>query len=48
MEVVPADAQGPISPNRSGDICTDDIVALLKKGKTIEEINELASTKEVW
>ena len=39
------DAQGPISPNRSGDICTDDIVALLKKGKTIEEINELASNR---
>lgn len=39
------DAQGPICPNRSGDICTGDIMTMLKKGYTIEEIEALAANK---
>ncbi len=39
------DAQGPISPNRSGDICTDDIANMMKKGYTFEDAYELASNR---
>ncbi|MCI8993345.1 MAG: butyrate kinase [Eubacterium sp.] len=39
------DAQGPISPNRSGDICVDDIATLMKRGVTFDEIYEYASNK---
>lgn len=39
------DAQGPISPNRSGDICVDDVMNMIKRGYTLEQINELASNK---
>lgn len=37
------DGQGPISPNRTGDLCIDDVMTLLKRGMTIDEINMLAS-----
>lgn len=37
------DGQGPISPNRCGDLCVDDVVTLMKKGMTIDEIKNLAS-----
>lgn len=39
------DGQGPISPNRAGDLCIDDVMALLKRGMTIEEINMLAARR---
>ncbi len=39
------DGQGPISPNRAGDLCIDDVMTLMKRGMSIEEINELASRK---
>lgn len=39
------DAQGPISPNRSGDICTDDVMTLLEQGKSMEDIYELAANR---
>ncbi len=39
------DGQGPISPNRAGDLCIDDVMTLMKQGMTIEEINMLASRK---
>lgn len=39
------DGQGPMSPNRSGDICIDDVMNCLKKGMTIEDVNEYASNK---
>lgn len=37
------DGQGPISPNRAGDICIDDVLNMMKKGKTIEEVNKLVT-----
>lgn len=39
------DGQGPICPNRSGDICVDDVVKCIKKGMTLEEVKALASGK---
>lgn len=39
------DAQGPICPNRSGDICVDDVAVAMKQGKTFEEIYELAANR---
>ena len=39
------DGQGPMSPNRSGDICIDDVVKCVKKGMTVEEVKEYASSK---
>lgn len=39
------DAQGPICPNRSGDICTGDIKNMLKKGYTIDDIIALSSNR---
>ncbi len=39
------DGQGPISPNRAGDLCIDDVMTLMKKGMSIEEINMLAARK---
>ena len=39
------DGQGPMSPNRSGDICIDDVMNCIKKGMTVEEVNEYASNK---
>lgn len=35
------DGQGPISPNRAGDICADDVIQLMKKGYPIEKIVSL-------
>ena len=39
------DGQGAICPNRSGDICIDDVMNCLSKGMTVEEVNEYASNK---
>ena len=39
------DGQGPISPNRTGDLCVDDVMTLMKRGMTIEEINTLCTRK---
>ncbi len=39
------DAQGPICPNRSGDICTGDIKDMLGKGYTMDDIIALASNR---
>ena len=39
------DGQGPICPNRSGDICIDDVMNCLHKGMTVEEVNDYASGK---
>lgn len=39
------DGQGPISPNRTGDLCIDDVMTLMKRGMTIEEINTLCTRK---
>ena len=39
------DAQGAICPNRSGDLCVDDIANLFKKGYTFEDCYELASNR---
>ena len=38
------DGQGPISPNRAGDLCIDDVLTLMsERGMTAEEVNELAT-----
>ena len=39
------DGQGPISPNRAGDLCIDDVMTLAQRGMTLEEIHMLASRK---
>ena len=39
------DGQGVISPNRSGDLCIDDVMTLIGRGMTLEEINDLAAKK---
>lgn len=39
------DGQGPMSPNRSGDICINDVVECIKKGMTVEEVNAYAGRK---
>lgn len=39
------DGQGPISPNRTGDLCVDDVITLMKRGMTIDEINTLCARK---
>lgn len=39
------DGQGPISPNRCGDVCVDDVATLMKRGMTMDEIYELASNR---
>lgn len=39
------DGQGPISPNRAGDICYDDVATLMKRGLTFEEVGQLVSRK---
>ena len=39
------DGQSPMSPNRSGDICIGDVMNCIKKGMTVEEVNEYASSK---
>lgn len=37
------DGQGPISPNRTGDICFADVKAMSQNGKTLEEIRRLCT-----
>ena len=37
------DGQGPISPNRTGDICFADVKAMSENGKTLEEIRRLCT-----
>lgn len=37
------DGQGPLSPNRAGDICAADVFTLVKRGKTLDEIKKLVS-----
>jgi butyrate kinase len=40
------DGQGVISPNRSGDLCIDDVMTLMKqRGIDLEGVNLLASRK---
>ncbi|MDY3746253.1 MAG: butyrate kinase [Lachnospiraceae bacterium] len=39
------DGQGPISPNRSGDICIDDVMKCIKKGISPDEAKDYASKK---
>ncbi|MBR3245034.1 MAG: butyrate kinase [Parasporobacterium sp.] len=39
------EGQGPMSPNRAGDFCVDDVINAMKIGYTLEEINELVSIK---
>ena len=39
------DGQGPISPNRSGDMCLDDVTHLLQRGMTLAQIHELCAKK---
>ncbi|MBQ9837194.1 MAG: butyrate kinase [Oscillospiraceae bacterium] len=39
------DGQGPISPNRAGDICTADVLTLLKRGLSLDEVKGLCSRK---
>lgn len=39
------DGQGPISPNRSGDMCYDDVATLMKRGLSFEEVGQLVSRK---
>ena len=39
------DGQGPICPTRAGDICMDDVMTLMKRGMTLEQINELVTRK---
>lgn len=39
------DGQGPISPNRTGDLCIDDVMTLMKRGMTIDEINTLCTRR---
>jgi len=37
------DGQGPISPNRAGDICVDDVVTLVNRGMTLQEAEHQCS-----
>ena len=39
------DGQGPISPNRSGDLCVDDVIKCIKKGISPDEAKDYASSK---
>lgn len=39
------DGQGPISPNRTGDLCAGDVLTLTKQGRTLAEVKELISRK---
>ena len=38
------DGQGPLSPNRSGDICIDDVLACMEKGISPDEAKTYASS----
>lgn len=37
------DGQGPISPNRAGDVCEADVRELLSRGMTMDEIHDLVT-----
>ena len=37
------DGQGPISPNRAGDLCAGDIFTMIKRGMSLDEIDRLCS-----
>ena len=37
------DGQGPISPNRAGDICAGDVFTLINRGVSLDEINKLCA-----
>ncbi len=39
------DGQGAICPNRSGDLCAGDVVALLGKGYTLDDVVGLAANR---
>lgn len=39
------DGQGPLCPNRSGDLCIDDVLACMKKGISPDEAKTYASSK---
>lgn len=39
------DGQGPISPNRTGDLCAVDVLTLMKQGRDAGEVKELISRK---
>ena len=40
------DGQGPISPNRAGDICAADVIQLIQEdGKSLDEVKELIARK---
>lgn len=39
------DGQGPLSPNRSGDLCVDDVIKCIKKGISPDEAKDYASSK---
>lgn len=39
------DGQGPMSPNRSGDICIGDVRNCIRKGMTVEDVWDYASGK---
>lgn len=37
------DGQGPLSPNRAGDICAADVFTMVKRGFSLEQIKKLVS-----
>lgn len=39
------DGQGPISPNRAGDLCFEDVKTLLERGRTMDEIYNLCTRR---
>jgi butyrate kinase len=39
------DGQGPISPNRTGDLCCDDVITLVNQGRSLDEIHQLCSRR---
>ena len=45
MEIVQAMGRDLCLPNRSGDICVNDVLECIKKGMTVEEVNAYAARK---
>lgn len=39
------DGQGPISPNRAGDVCEADVRELLRRGMSLDQIHDLVTGK---
>ena len=37
------DGQGSLSPNRTGDLCAGDVLTLVKRGMSLDEVKKLAS-----